>query len=155
MLGWNLGLALVWCALAGSLTLMDVLVGFAIGYLLIGWLTPTPEARSYLRRLPLMLVFFGYYGAQVVASSLRIGWEIVTPKAHRRPGIINVPLDVETDLQIALLVSLVTFTPGTVALDLSPDRKTLIVHDMFLDNADAARRRIKRRYERWVLRIFR
>jgi multicomponent Na+:H+ antiporter subunit E len=152
-LAWNVGLALVWCALAGSFTIVNALIGFAAGYALIGWLTPTDEARAYLRRLPLMIAFVGYYAWQVIASSLRIAWEIVTPTAHRRPGIIEVPLDVRTDLQIALLANLITFTPGTVTLDLSADRKTIIVHDMFLDDADSARRRIKDGLERWVLRI--
>lgn len=153
LLGWNLGLALVWCALAGSLTIIDVLIGFVVGYGLLGWLTPTDEGRSYLRRLPLMFAFVGYYTWQVIASSLRIAWEIVTPTARRRPGIVEVPLDVHSDLQIALLANLITFTPGTVTLDLSADRRTMIVHDMFLEDADAARRQIKRRLERWVLRI--
>lgn len=155
ILGWNLGLALVWAAFVGRLTIVDLIVGFVLGYGVLGWLTPTAEARAYQRRVPLMVVFLGYYAGQVIASSLRIAWEILTPTAHRRPGIIKVPLDVETDLEIALLVSLVTFTPGTVALDLSRDRRTLIVHDMFLGDAASARWRIKHHYERWVLRLFR
>lgn len=155
MLAWNLGIALVWCALAGRVTLAELGVGFGVGYLLLGWLTPTEEARAYLRRLPLIVAFFGYYAWQVIASSLRIAWEVITPTAHRRPGIIRVPLDVTSDLEIALLTSLVTFTPGTVALDLSPDRRTLLVHDMFVTDPERTRRLIKHRLERWVLRIFR
>lgn len=155
MVGWNVMLALVWAAFVGHLTIPDLLVGFALGYALLGWLMPTDEARAHLRRVPLMLVFLFYYAWQVIASSFRIAWEVVTPRAHRRPGIIRVPLDARTDLEIGLLVSLVTFTPGTLALDLSKDRKTIVVHDMFLDDPQAARQRIKDRYERWVLRILR
>lgn len=155
MLGWNLGIALVWCALAGRLTVADLTAGFAIGYVLVGWLMPGNEGRVYLRRLPIAIAFVGYYASEVIVASLRIAWEVITPTAHRRPGIIAVPLEVSTDLEIALLLNLVTFTPGTVALDLSEDRRTMIVHDMFLVDAETSRRRIKRRYEQWVLRILR
>jgi multicomponent Na+:H+ antiporter subunit E len=153
MLGWNVGLALVWCALTGRLGIAELSIGFAVGYLLIGWLIPSDDARAYLRRLPLLVGFFAYYSVEVIVSSLRIAWEVVTPRARRRPGIIVVPLDVKTDAQIALLLAIVTFTPGTVALDLAPDRRTMLVHDMVLVDAETSRERIKRRYERWVVRL--
>lgn len=153
--GGNLGLALLWSALVGRLTVVDLGVGFTIGYVLLGWLIPDERSRAYRWRLPRVVLFVGYYAVEVVISSLRIAWEVVTPRARRRPGIIDVPLDVETDLEIALLLNLVTFTPGTIALDLSPDRKTMRVHDMFLVDAERSRRHIKQRYERWVLRILR
>lgn len=153
MLGWNLALAFVWCALAGSLSIAVLGMGFAVGYLLIGWLIPTRDARAYLRRLPLAIAFLGFYIGEVILSSLRIAWEVITPAPRRRPGLVTVPLDVRTDAQIALLLNTVTFTPGTIAVDLSPDRQTMIVHDMFLTDAEVSRQRIKRRYERWVLRL--
>lgn len=153
MLGWNLALALVWCALAGRLAILELTLGFAVGYLLIGWLIPTKDARAYLRRLPLAIGFLAYYVGEVIIASLRIAWEVITPSPRRAPGFVSVPLDVTTDAQIALLINTVTFTPGTVAIDLSPDRHTLLVHDMFLTDVEASRQRIKRRYERWVLRL--
>lgn len=155
LIGWNLVIALVWCALAGRLTLGDLLVGFAIGYGLLGWLVPSAAARAYVRRWPRVLAFVVIYTYEVLASSLRIAWEVITPRPRRRPGIIEVPLDVTTEAEVALLANLVTFTPGTVALDLSEDRTIMIVHDMFIDDPDAARARIKRRYERWVMRLLR
>jgi multicomponent Na+:H+ antiporter subunit E len=153
MLGWNLVLALVWCALAGRLGIAQLALGFGVGYVLIGWLLPGPEARAYLRRIPLLVAFSVYYAWEVIVATVHVAWEVVTPGARRSPGIIEVPLEVTTDAQIAMLVNTVTFTPGTVALDLTPDRRKLIVHDMFLKDPDVARYRIKHRYERWVLRL--
>lgn len=155
MVGWNLVLALAWCALAGQLTIVDLLVGYAIGYGLLGWLVPSESARAYVRRLPRVLAFVVVYAYQVISSSLRIAWEVVTPRPRRRPGILAVPLDVTTPTEIALLANLITFTPGTVAIDVSDDRSHMIVHDMFVHDPEAARRDIKRRYERWVMRLLR
>jgi multicomponent Na+:H+ antiporter subunit E len=98
LFGWNLGLALVWCALLGRLTVVDLGVGFAIGYVLLGWLLPDTRSRAYRRRLPLVVAFLGYYAVEVIVSSLRIAWEVVTPRPRRQPGIIPVPLDVDRDL---------------------------------------------------------
>jgi multicomponent Na+:H+ antiporter subunit E len=145
MTGWNLALALAWCALAGRLTLDDLLAGYAIGYGLLGWLVPSPSAHAYVRRLPRVLGFLAVYAYEVIVSSLRIAWEVVTPAPRRRPGIILVPLDVKTDTEIALLANLVTFTPGTVTLDISDDRSRMVVHDMFIKVPEASRFFIKRR----------
>jgi multicomponent Na+:H+ antiporter subunit E len=153
MLGWNLGLALMWCALAGRLEISHLLVGFAVGYVLIGWLIPSDDARAYLRRLPLLIAFFGYYALDVLVSSVRLAREVLTPFPRRRPGMVAVPLDVTSDAQIAMLANVITFTPGTIAIDLSEDRRTMFIHDMFLQDPDASRDHIKRRYERWTLRI--
>jgi multicomponent Na+:H+ antiporter subunit E len=155
MVGWNLALALAWCALAGRLTISDIIVGFAIGYALLGWLVPSRAAHAYVTRIPQVLAFIVIYAYEVMISSMRIAWEIVTPVPHRRPGIIEVPLDVNTDAEIALLANLITFTPGTVAIDIAEDGSHMVVHDMFIKDPDLSRRHIKQRYERWVMRLMR
>ena len=155
MVGWNLALALAWCALAGRLTLVDLVVGYLIGYGLLGWLVPSSTARHYVKRIPRVLLFIGIYAFEVILASLRIGWEIVTPVPRRRPGFVEVPLDVNTEAEIALLANLITFTPGTVAIDIAKDGHHMVVHDMFIKDPDVSRRHIKDRYERWVMRLLR
>ena len=153
MVGWNLALALAWCAIVGRLTLVDLVVGYAIGYGLLGWVIPVPAARTYVRRIPRVFVFIFVYAYEVFVSTLRIAWEVVTPTPRRSPGMVQVPLDVTTDAEIALLANLITFTPGTVTIDIADDRSHLIVHDMVLKDPEASRRHIKQRYERWVMRV--
>ena len=70
-----------------------------------------------------------------------------------KPGIIAVPLDATEDGQILLLSMLINTTPGSVALDVSPDRKILYVHVMYMDTPEAAREEIKQGFERRVLEV--
>lgn len=73
------------------------------------------------------------------------------------PGVVAIPLDARTDLEITLLANLITLTPGSVALDLSEDRSVLYVHAMYIDGGDveAYRRSIKEGLERRVLELLR
>jgi multicomponent Na+:H+ antiporter subunit E len=48
---------------------------------------------------------------------------------------------------------LINTTPGSVALDVSPDKKVLYVHVMYMDTPDGARRDIKEGFERRVLGV--
>ena len=75
---------------------------------------------------------------------------MITPGQRSRPAIVAVPLDIEDPLQITVLANLISLTPGTLSLDVSPDGKTLYVHDMFVDDPDETRREIKTGFERLV-----
>ena len=95
--------------------------------------------------------FLAFYVWELVVSSLRVAYDVLTPTLHMRPAIVAVPLDVRSDVAITLLANLVSLTPGSLTLDVSADRRTLYVHVMFVgDDADAARRAIKDQLERRV-----
>jgi multicomponent Na+:H+ antiporter subunit E len=81
----------------------------------------------------------------------------LAPESYVCPGVVAIPLDARTDLEIALLANLITLTPGSVSLDLSEDRQVLYVHAMYIDGGDveAYRRSVKDGLERRVLELLR
>jgi len=106
-----------------------------------------------LGKITMGLDFLGFFLVELVRSTLRVAHDVVTPQDYRRPAIICIPLDVTSDFQIALLANLVTLTPGTMALGLSEDRRSLLVHAMFAPDVEVLRREIKQGYERRVLEL--
>ena len=54
-----------------------------------------------------------------------------------------------------MLANLITMTPGTLSLDISPDRKTLYVHAMYIRDPEALRRDIQENFEPRVLALLR
>ncbi|ACY16037.1 Na+/H+ antiporter subunit E [Haliangium ochraceum] len=108
-----------------------------------------------LAKLPKLVVLTGFVTWQLLYSSLLIAWDVLTPRAHRAPGIVAVPLDAETDFEIAAVANLITLTPGTVSIDVSSDRKYLYVHCMFASDPEAVRQSIKTGFERRVLELLR
>lgn len=94
-----------------------------------------------------------YFVYELFASSFRVAWEVVTVRTYSRPGIVAVPLDVRSDLGITLLANLISLTPGSLSLEVSPDRHTLYVHVMFIDDPETERSNIKNNFERRVLEV--
>ena len=86
-------------------------------------------------------------------SNAIIAYDILTPIHHMKPGVIGIPIDAETDFEITVLANLITMTPGTLSLDISPDRKTLYVHAMYIRDPEALRAWIKQNLERRVLAL--
>ena len=90
---------------------------------------------------------------EVLLSSFRVAWEVLTPHATSRPGIIRVPIDLRRVDQITLLAHIVTLTPGTVTLDVTEERDALYVHVMFLDDREAVIAAIKDGMESRVRKV--
>jgi multicomponent Na+:H+ antiporter subunit E len=78
-----------------------------------------------------------------VKANLRVAYDVVTPTHRMRPAVIGIPLELESDGAITLLANLITVTPGTLTLDISPDRRTLYIHAMYMDDEATLRAEIK------------
>lgn len=139
-LAWNLLLALVWVLLTGSFTGGNFLVGFGFGYLILAFATPSGR---YTRKVPQVLRFALLFLWDLVKANLRVAYDVVTPTHRMRPAVIGIPLELESDGAITLLANLITVTPGTLTLDISPDRRTLYIHAMYMDDEATLRAEIK------------
>ena len=151
----NLTLMALWVASTGVFTYSNSALGFLVGFIVLWWLQPLLGPTAYFRKLPMASWFSLLFLWEVLKSNLRVAWNVVTPRKFRQPGIVAVPLDAETDLEIAVLANLITLTPGSLCLDVSEDRRTLYVHAMFVNEPEQVRREIKQRFERWILALLR
>lgn len=102
-----------------------------------------------------LISFFFFYLGEIILANIQIAVDILTPKHRMRPAILAIPLDVESDIQVLAFNNLVTMTPGTLSLDISPDRKTLYVHAMYVDNIDEMKKEIKKSFENRILEMSR
>jgi multicomponent Na+:H+ antiporter subunit E len=148
--GWNVALAAVWAAILGDVSIPTLAVGFALGFAILALTDELTGSSRYAARLARAVEFAAWFAGQLVLSSVRVAQDIVTPRQRARPGIVAVPLDVETDAAITLLANLVSLTPGSLSLEVSEDRRTLFVHVMFLDDVETVRRQVKDGFERRV-----
>ncbi|MCY3982001.1 MAG: Na+/H+ antiporter subunit E [Alphaproteobacteria bacterium] len=149
--GLNAFLALSWAALIGNFTLTNLLIGYVVGYLALWVARPLFARTVYFERVWRVLRLAMMFIYELVVSSMRVVWDVITPSHLARPGIITIPLDARGEGEILLVANLISLTPGTLSLDLSPDGKTLYVHAMFVDDPDALRRELKEGMERYVL----
>ncbi len=151
----NAFLALSWSALVGSFTLTNLLIGYAIGFAALWVARPLFKASNYFERVWRVLRLILLFIYELVISSFRVVWDVVTPTHLSSPGIVAVPLDAQTDEEILLVANLISLTPGSLSLDVSPDRKTLYVHAMFVEDPETLRQEVKQGLERSVLEALR
>jgi len=147
-------LALFWLWLNNTLDPGHVVLG-----LLVGWALPLftrrfwPEQERVARAWRLV-PFAGVVLADIVTANLRVARAVLGPVGRLSPGFARVPLDLRSDVGIAVLANTISLTPGTLSADLTEDRRHLVVH--YLDERDpqAMVADIKRRYERRLQEVF-
>lgn len=156
MFAWHVLLTLTWGAVNGEFSVVNLVVGFVLSYVLLAVLERAAiTERGYTTRVPVVIRFAGYFLWQLFLSNLRVAQEVLRPRLSITPGVVAVPLTVTTDLEITLLACLITLTPGTLSLDVSDDRSTLYVHALDVVDADEFRRSIVDGFERRVLELLR
>lgn len=152
---WNLVLAITWGAMTGSFEVDNLLIGFAVGFVVLYVSQRRGGHAEYASRVIKVIRFLGFYLWELVLANMRVAHDVLTPKHLARPGIVAVPLDARTDAEITLVANLLTMTPGDLSVDVSTDRSVLYVHSLFITDAAAAKEEIKDGFERRVLEVMR
>ena len=93
-----------------------------------------------------------YFIVQLVRGAIGVALLALRPSLKLRPAIIAYPLTLTRDGQITLLANLITLTPGTLSIDVSPDKRTLYVHVLDLAEREAFVGRTAAGFETLVLR---
>lgn len=129
----HLFLTFIWVALTMSTSAENFIFGFLVSYFVLWFVKRKSSDAKYFRTLPSTISYLWLFVKEVIKGSLKIGYDIITPKHFMNPGIIAVPLDAKTDLEITLLANSITLTPGTTSLAVSEDKSTLYVYNVYID----------------------
>jgi multicomponent Na+:H+ antiporter subunit E len=126
-----------------------------IGVYFFLWLASWFYDRSHFIKVPKAIGLFLYFLKELAIASLVVAWDVITPRSRVESGVIALPLDVKSNLEITILASLISLTPGTLSLDVSEDRKFLYVHAVYIKGGDVEglKRQIKDGFERKLLEI--
>ena len=106
---------------------------------------PATHAMNLLKLIARYLLDF-------IRANLSVARDVLSPAPQIDPETIELETKVETPLEILALSNLITFTPGTLALDIEPGKK-LVVH--VLKDGEEAARAIRERLEGPLLEITR
>lgn len=122
----GLTLVFAWCALWGEVSVANVLSGVAVAVVVSGLGIGTP-GRGGVALGPLLR--FGWLVAKdLVASTISVAREVLTPGDSTDEAIVAVEVPTETRAHLLLLIVAITVTPGTAVVDADPDTGTLYVH---------------------------
>jgi multicomponent Na+:H+ antiporter subunit E len=150
----NILLAFVWIALTGTFTLGNFAFGFMVCFGIMWLISANRRKDQYFTRIPRIIFFFFYFIYELIKANYQVASDVITFK-NVRPGIIRVPLDAKTNVEITLLANFINLTPGTIIVDMSDDRKVFYIHTIRVKNREQFIHEIKNGFEKRLLEILR
>lgn len=96
----------------------------------------------YIKKAYWIVHFAGFYIISVVKANLYLAWDVITPKMLMNPGVISIKLMLESRSALLLFSNLVSMTPGTLVINLDPEKNEAAVHVLYLRDEQAIRTEI-------------
>ena len=152
---FNLLLAIVWVAITGSASFINLIFGFVLAAIALAIVRSSYGGVLYLGRVRRILALLLLFIRELAKSVWAVAVAVMSPSMDVKPGIFAFSLTVDRDFEITLLANLITLTPGTLSVDVSDDRKTLYVHALDCSDPEAIRRSIADGFERRIMEAFR
>lgn len=148
-------LTLVWVLLSNTLSLGVVVFGLILGVITPIITAPYWPNRPVLRRPGRLAGYVLVVLWDILVANFVVAAKILfKSNEEMRPTWVTIPLELRKPEAITVLAGTITLTPGTVSADLSSDGRSLLVHCLDADDADAVRDEIKQRYEARLTEIF-
>ena len=149
----NAALAFLWQAFQPESTPGDLVVGAVVGFFVLAVMQ-----HEYGRRVWALISFGIFLAYSIVVSSLQVAGLILARHPTLDQGIVAIPLEASNDVEITLLATSITLTPGTLSVDVRTDengQRVLYVHNLVVGDPDEMRKSIKRDFEQRILRFTR
>jgi len=148
-----------------SLVLMWLMLnGFGLGQFLMGLAVALPcgmamrnlePEKVHLRRWWLIPLLVGRVLIDITQSNLATAWIILTGGRRKaKSGFLLIPLEIKSQVAIALLGVILTATPGTAWIAYGAKRNEILLHVLDLADEESWRQLIKNRYESLLKEIF-
>ncbi|MDD3519355.1 MAG: Na+/H+ antiporter subunit E [Chromatiales bacterium] len=151
----SLMLFLLWLLLVNSVAPGHLVLGAILALLLPLFTQRFWPDRPAVQRPLVALRLLGVVLLDIVLANLTVARQVLGPVKRLHPRFVRVPLDLTHEFPITILASIISLTPGTVSVDVTPDRKALLVHGLSVDDEPALVADIKARYEAPLMEVFR
>lgn len=137
-------------------TALMIIAVFMVNYTVL-WLFSSFYSKQHFKKVPMIIALFLYYIIELIRSSFKVAYDIITPTHRMKAGIVVFHMEAKTDLEITLLANFITLTPGSLSIDISDDKTRLYIHETYLShgNIDKYKEKIKNGYEKKILKITR
>jgi multicomponent Na+:H+ antiporter subunit E len=110
--------------------LIGLAVGLPIAFAFRRFYTRETELGRNVRAVPYAALYVGVFLKELATANVDVAYRVLAPGMPIRPGVVVVPLRVETDGAITTIANSITLTPGTLTMDYDDETNVLYVHSI-------------------------
>ncbi len=128
-------------------------VGLPLAFVFRRFYLPRVDPGARVRGLPFAVVYLAAFLWELLTANLDMAYRVLAPSMPISPGVIEIPLRVESDLAITTIANSISLTPGTLTMDYDEERNSLYVHAIDGRDPEGVVDPI-RTWEGYALRVF-
>lgn len=107
-----------------------------------------------MKRILSQLDLVAFYIYEVFKSNFVVARDVLGNQRRLKPGIVVLKIGELSDFQAFILANLVTMTPGTLSIQISPEKRSLVLHTLYTQDLVALQSQITDDYERRIRNAF-
>ncbi|GHI00793.1 Na+/H+ antiporter subunit E [Neobacillus kokaensis] len=151
----NLLVAFLWMFLQDEWSMLSFFSGYLVGILIVFVLRRFFPSSFYLKKCFAAVYLFWVFFRESIVSSIYVIGHVIRPRLKITPGIFRLETELESDLEVTLLALLITLTPGSVVMKVTPDKKAFYVHALNLPDSVIAVISSKNKFEHAIRKVTR
>ena len=110
---------------------------------------------KFLRLLFYYVIIFMW---ELIKANVNVAFKALSPKLKVKPGIVKIPVNVESEYGQSMVANSITLTPGTITMDAVEEKGKTYFYVHWIDVAETdhekAGEAIKGTMEKWIGRIW-
>lgn len=129
--------------------------GFIIGIVIVFLMRRFFGGRFYLHRLYSVLMLVLIFISETLQSAIPVIKHVLSRKIDIEPGIFRYETVLRGDWEVTTLALLLTLTPGSVVMEVTPEGNAFYVHAMDIKKFRGDLERSLARFEKAIMEVTR
>jgi len=129
-----------WLALTSIRDIQEIVAGLIVAILVTlmagHFLITTEKTKSVPVRILSAIRYFIRFLWEMVKANIHVAYLVVHPKVPINPGIVKIKTGLTKDAGMTVLANSITLTPGTLTVDINPEKRELYVHWITVETTD-------------------
>ncbi|MEG3072076.1 MAG: Na+/H+ antiporter subunit E [Peptococcaceae bacterium] len=151
----NLFIGFLWMFFQDDWSYISFFSGYLLGLAILFVFHRFISTKYYLFTIHAIVQLILIFIYELFTSSILVIGKTVKPKINIKPGIFALETSLQGDAEVTMLSLLITLTPGSVVVEVSPDNKVLYIHAMDIPELSDAVLRSKTKFEKAIKRVTR
>src|SRR5690625_882590 len=153
----NLFIALLWILFKDedAFRLPTFVTGFIIGLGIVFLMRRFFGGRFYIHRLLSVIKLVGIFIFETFQSAVVVIKQILSPRIKIKPGIFKYETCLRGEWEVPTLALLLTLTPGSVVMEVTPAGNVFYIHAMDIEKNKADLIRSLKKFEKAIMEVTR
>ena len=144
----NIFIGFLWMLLQDKWSFPSFFAGYLVGIIILFFMRRYFNKSFYLGTFLSILKLLYVFMKELVSSTVLVLKQVTRRKINVQPGVFALKTDLNGEWEIPILALLLSLTPGSVVLEISPDNKTFFIHAMDMRESKQSIIKSKMRFEK-------